>query len=79
MFMFMKLVFRQGNTVCIGILSLLILLSFSDSDATMCFLKVRDYKNSRFFHGGKNIHLICLISATVTYNDYHSQSDRLSS
>ena len=29
-------------------------------------------------HGCKNIHLICLISVAVTYNHYHSQSDRLS-
>ena len=34
---------------------------------------------SRFFHDCKNIQLICLISAAVTYKDYHSQSDRLNS
>ena len=38
---------------------------------------MRDYKNSSFFHG-KNIHLVCLISAAVTYKGYHNQSDRLS-
>ena len=43
------------------------------------FFKVVGYKNSCFFHGCKNIRLICLISAAVTYKDYHSQSDRLSS
>ena len=32
-----------------------------------------------FFHGCKNIHLISLISAAVTEEDYHSKSDRLKS
>ena len=36
-------------------------------------------KNSRFFHGCKNIHLIYLISAVVTYKGYLSLSDGLSS
>ena len=32
-----------------------------------------------FFHGCKNINLMYLISAAVTYKDYHSQSDKLNS
>ena len=31
------------------------------------------------YENSKNIHLIYLISTAVTYKDYHSQSDRLSS
>ena len=40
---------------------------------------VCDYDNSCFFDGCKYINVICLISAAVTHNDYHSQSDRSSS
>ena len=31
-----------------------------------------------FFHSCWNVYLTCLLSAAVTYKDYHSQSGRLS-
>ena len=37
----------------------------------MCFFKVCGYKNSRFFMVARIS--LCLISAAVTYKDYHSQ------
>ena len=77
MTVFIELVFRLSNIVYIEMLSLLTmkrnsLVTFSASDnVTMCFLKVWLQKWS-FFHGWKNIHLICLIYVVVTDKDYHS-------
>ena len=78
MVLLIKLGFRQSNIVCIGILHLLIVktnspaISFSGSDGyiIMCFFKVCI---AVFFM------VVRIISDAVTYKDYHSQSDRLSS
>ena len=73
--MFIKLAFWQSNIVCNGILSLLILeanslASDSDTYVKMFVLNMCDCKNS------KNIPLIYLIPAAVTYGGYHSQLDQ---
>ena len=83
--MLIKLIFRQSIIVYIRISSLLIvktnnfaISSGNVSYIIMFFFKVCGYENSYFFHGCKNIHLICLISVAVIYEDYRNQSDRLS-
>ena len=52
-----------------------------DSDSCyiiMCFLRCVAIKIV-VFYGYKNIHLICVIPAAVTYKDICNQSDRLNS
>ena len=77
----MKPIFRESNTVFIGISSLLImktnnLASFSGGDSYVVWcIKVCGYKNVRFLIDCKNIHLICSILVAVNHEDYHSQSD----
>ena len=77
----MKPIFRESNTVCIGISSLLImktnnLASFSGSDShVVWYIKVCGYRNFRFLIDCKNIHFICSILVAVNHEDYQSQSD----
>ena len=82
--MFILLIVRKSNIFSIGTSSLLLVkmknlavFSGSDSYVLICFLRCVAMKITVFLWLQEYL-FDCLISAAVTYKDWHSQSDRLS-